>query len=66
MEEADRWVKHQYRVYCLGRSSVEGDPNKRARAHCHTQAWARCRGLVESTRKVAKGYCCWATKKDKL
>jgi hypothetical protein len=28
-----------------------GDPSKRARAHCHTQAWARYRGLVESTRK---------------
>jgi hypothetical protein len=32
MEEAERWLKHQYRVYCLGRSSVEGDPSKRARA----------------------------------
>jgi hypothetical protein len=47
MEEAERWLKHQYRVYCLGRSPGEGDPNKRARAHCHTQAWARYRGLVE-------------------
>jgi hypothetical protein len=47
MEEAERWLKHQYRGYCLGRSFVEGDPSKRARAHCHTQAWARYRGLVE-------------------
>jgi hypothetical protein len=47
MEEAERWLKHQYRVYCLGRSPVEGDPSKRARAHCHSQAWARYRGLVE-------------------
>jgi hypothetical protein len=47
MEEAERWLKHQHRVYYLGRSPVEGDPSKRARAHCHTQAWARYRGLVE-------------------
>jgi hypothetical protein len=26
MEEAERWLKYQYRVYCLGRSPVEGDP----------------------------------------
>jgi hypothetical protein len=38
MEEAERWLKHQYRVYCSGRSPVEGDPSKRAGAHCHTQA----------------------------
>jgi hypothetical protein len=36
-----------YKVYYLGKSSVEGDPSKRARAHCHIQAWARYRGLVE-------------------
>jgi hypothetical protein len=66
MEEAERWHKHQYRVYCLGRSPVEGEPNKTVRAHCHTQAWARYRGLRKSTRKVMKGYCYWATKKDKL
>jgi hypothetical protein len=47
MEEAERQPKHQHRVYCLGRSPVEGDPSKRARAHCHTQAWTRHRGLVE-------------------
>jgi hypothetical protein len=47
MEEAERWLKHQHRVYYLGRSPVEGDPRKRARAYCHTQAWARYRGLVE-------------------
>jgi hypothetical protein len=29
------------------------DPSKRARAHCHTQAWARYRGLVE---KYQEGY----------
>jgi hypothetical protein len=28
MEEAERWLKHQYRVYCLGRSPVEGNPSK--------------------------------------
>jgi hypothetical protein len=39
-------LKHQYRVYCLGRSAVEGDPSKRAGAHCHTRAWARYRGLM--------------------
>jgi hypothetical protein len=47
MEEAERQLKHQYRVYCLGRSGVERDPSKRARVHCHTQAWARYSGLVE-------------------
>jgi hypothetical protein len=47
MEEAERWLKHQHRVYYLGRSPKEGDPSKRARAHCHTQAWARYRGKVE-------------------
>jgi hypothetical protein len=34
-------AQNQYRVYCLGRSHVEGDSRKRARAHCHTQAWPR-------------------------
>jgi hypothetical protein len=53
MEEPQRWFKHQYRVYHLGRSSVEGDPQKRARAHRYTQAWARYRGLVE---KYQEGY----------
>jgi hypothetical protein len=66
MEEAERLPKHQFRVYCLGRSPVEGDPSKRPGTHCHTQAWARYRGLVEKYQKVTKGYCCWATKKDKL
>jgi hypothetical protein len=47
MEEAVRWLKHQYRAYCLGRSPLEGDPSKRDRAHCYIQAWARYRGLVE-------------------
>jgi hypothetical protein len=46
MEEAERQLKHQYRVYYIGRSPVEGDPSKRARAHCHIQAWARYRELV--------------------
>jgi glycogen debranching enzyme len=27
-------------AYCLGRSPEEGDLSKRARVHCHTQAWA--------------------------
>jgi hypothetical protein len=53
MEEAERWLKHQYSVYCLGRSTVEGDLSKKARAHCHTQAWASYRGLVE---KYQEGY----------
>jgi hypothetical protein len=44
MEEAERQLKHQHRVYYLGRSPMEGDPSKRATAHCHTQAWARYRG----------------------
>jgi hypothetical protein len=57
MEEAERWLKHQYRVYCLCRSPVEGDPNKRARAHCHTQAWARYKELVEKYQEDTKGYC---------
>jgi hypothetical protein len=47
MEEAESQLKHQHRVYCSGRSPVEGDPSKRARAHCHTQAWARYGVLVE-------------------
>jgi hypothetical protein len=32
VEEAEKWLKHQLRVYCLGRSPVEGDPSKRAGA----------------------------------
>jgi hypothetical protein len=47
MEETERWLKHQHRVYCLGKSPVEGNPSKRARVHWHTQAWARYRGLLE-------------------
>jgi hypothetical protein len=47
MEEAERQFKHKYRVYCLSRSPVKGDPSKKARAHCHIQAWARYSGLVE-------------------
>jgi hypothetical protein len=54
MDKAQRQLKHWYRVYYLGRSSVEGDPSKRARAHCHIQAWARHRGLVE---KYQEGHC---------
>jgi hypothetical protein len=38
MEEAERLLKHQHRVYCSDRSSVEGDLSKGARAHCLTQA----------------------------
>jgi hypothetical protein len=33
---------------------VEGDPSKTARAHCHIQAWARHRGLVE---KYQESHC---------
>jgi hypothetical protein len=29
MEEAERQLKHQHRVYCLGRSPVEGDPRRK-------------------------------------
>jgi hypothetical protein len=32
MEEAEGQLKHQHRVYCLGRSPVERDPSERARA----------------------------------
>jgi hypothetical protein len=39
-------------VYCSGRSPVEGDPRKRARAYHYTQAWARYRGLVEKYQEV--------------
>jgi hypothetical protein len=44
MEETERWLKHQHGVYCSGRSPVEGDLSKRARAHCYIQALARYRG----------------------
>jgi hypothetical protein len=47
LEEAEKQLKHQHRVYCSGRTPVEGDPSKTTRAHCHTQAWARYRRLVE-------------------
>jgi hypothetical protein len=47
MEETEGQIKHQYRVYCSGRSPVEEDPSKTTKAHCHTQAWARYRGLME-------------------
>jgi hypothetical protein len=52
MEETEKWLKHQYRVYCLGRSPVEGDSSKKARDYCHMQAWARYRGLVEKYQAV--------------
>jgi hypothetical protein len=55
MEEAERWLKHQYKVYCLGRILVQGDPSKWARAHYHTQAWATCRGLVEKYQEGNEG-----------
>jgi hypothetical protein len=55
MEEAERRLKHRYRVYCSGRSPVEGDPSKRAGAHCHAQAWARYRGLVEKYQEGHEG-----------
>jgi hypothetical protein len=29
MEEAERWLKHQYRISCLGRNPVEGDPARK-------------------------------------
>jgi hypothetical protein len=45
MKDAERQLKHQHKVYCSGRSPMKGDPSKRARAHCHTQAWARYREL---------------------
>jgi hypothetical protein len=55
MAEAERQLKHQYRVYCSGRSPVEGDPSKSPLPHT---GLARYRGLVEKYRKVTKGYCC--------
>jgi hypothetical protein len=51
MEEAEKCFKIQYRVYCSGRSPGEGDPSKRARAHCHAQAWSSYRELVEKTQE---------------
>jgi hypothetical protein len=35
MEEAERRFKHQHRVYCSGRSPVEGDPRKREPTATH-------------------------------
>jgi hypothetical protein len=55
LAEGERQPKHQHRVYCSGRSPVEGDPSKRARAHSHTQAWARYRGLVEKNQEGHEG-----------
>jgi hypothetical protein len=55
MEEAERWLKYQLMIYCSGRSPVEGDPIKRVRADCHTQAWARYIGLVEKYQEGHKG-----------
>jgi hypothetical protein len=49
--KTERQLKHQYRVYCSDRSPVEEDLSKRARAHGQTQAWARCRGLIEKCQK---------------
>jgi hypothetical protein len=34
-EETERQLKQERRVCCSGRNFVEGDPNKRARAHSH-------------------------------
>jgi hypothetical protein len=51
MEEAEKWLKHHYRVYCLGRISGEGDPSKKVRAHYQVQAWARYRGLLEKSQE---------------
>jgi hypothetical protein len=41
MKEAVQQLKHQHRVYCLGRRPVEGDPSKRTGAHCHLQTSSR-------------------------
>jgi hypothetical protein len=46
MKEVERWLKRQHRVYCSGRSPVEGDPSKRAGAHSCLQTWSRYRGVV--------------------
>jgi hypothetical protein len=35
MEEAERQLKHQHRVYCSVRSLVEREARKRTKAHCH-------------------------------
>jgi hypothetical protein len=35
MEETQRQLKHQHRVYCLGRSPAVGDPSKRAGVPSH-------------------------------
>jgi hypothetical protein len=34
MEEAERQLKHQHRVYCLGKNPAEGVSSKTARVHC--------------------------------
>jgi hypothetical protein len=67
MEEAERQHKHQYRVYCLGRSPDEGEtPAKELEPIAIHRLGLDIGGWWKSTRKVIKGCCCWATKKDKL
>jgi hypothetical protein len=46
MKKAERRLKDQHSVYCLGRIPVEGDPSKRAGAPSHLQTWSRYMGMV--------------------
>jgi hypothetical protein len=46
MEEAERWLKHQHKVYFSGKSPIAGDPNKRAGDHSHLQTWSTYRRVV--------------------
>jgi hypothetical protein len=55
MEEAEKQLKHQHRLYCSGRNPVEGDLSKTARAHCQTQAWASGKVPGRSLRDTVAG-----------
>jgi hypothetical protein len=46
MKKAERRLKDQHSVYCLGRIPVEGDPSKRAGAPSHLQTWSRYMGML--------------------
>jgi hypothetical protein len=54
MEKAERHLKHQQGFIFQAGALCRGNLSKRARAHCHTYAWGRYRGLVEKYQEGQK------------
>jgi hypothetical protein len=56
MGEEERWLKHQHRAYCLGRSPVEGDPSTRT-YRLGVVIGEQCGGETPLGRKVLAEWC---------